>query len=240
VRRRYPVTLAAGGRWPDVGDAIGLPRFNWVLVDNKGSNPVDVGLNPPSPGDKTDVLFTVQGGRCRVKNVAGPHPPGSDTPDAGEGWPNQLFLVSSQGTTVEIEVADHPIVDMALAADPYPAGGVVPSSNYGTATAPGAGGTVVGVGQVGSGSNFPPGLYRLTASAWYGGTAGAADDMKLVAAGAALITNLFVAPTTNGTPVPRTVLYRLTQAAVFHVEAIAGAAGVYKATLDVEPVEVSP
>lgn len=116
MRKRYPVTLVAGGRWPDVGDGISFPRFNWCLIDNKGTNAVDVSLNAnPAAGDKIDTLFTVAGGKVRVKNVAGPHAPGSDTPDAGEGWPNQLFLVSASGTTVLVEVADHPIVDMEFA-----------------------------------------------------------------------------------------------------------------------------
>lgn len=120
MRLRFPVTLGAGGRWPDTpaGDVgRNLPPFNWVKVDNRGSsNPVDVGLNAgPNAGDKIDTLLTVGGGKVRVFNVAGPHPPGSDHPDAGEGWPQQLHLVSSSGTTVLIEIADHPIVDMVFA-----------------------------------------------------------------------------------------------------------------------------
>lgn len=116
MRERYPIVLAAGGRWPDAQSGANLPKFNWILIDNKGSNAVDVALSAnPTAGDKVDVLFTVGAGKTRVKNVAGPHPPGSDTPDAGEGWPDQLHLVSASGTTVVIEIADHPIVDMTFA-----------------------------------------------------------------------------------------------------------------------------
>ena len=116
MRRRYAVTLAAGGRWPDVGDSLSMPRFNWVKIDNKGSASVDVSLNAnPTAGDKIDTLFTVGNGKVRTLNVAGPHPPGSDHPDAGEGWPDIVHLVSASGTTVVVELADHPIVDMEFA-----------------------------------------------------------------------------------------------------------------------------
>lgn len=112
MRKRYAVTLAAGGRWPDIEDNVPRVPFNWVKIDNQGgSNPVDFGLNAQPTGDK---LGTVNKGICRVFNVAGPHPPGSDSPDAGEGWPTSIHLVSASGTTVLIEIADHPIVDMSF------------------------------------------------------------------------------------------------------------------------------
>jgi len=112
VRERYPITLSAGGRWPGAQGGVNLPPFNWVLIDNRGSNAVDVALSAnPAAGDKIDTLFTVGAGKVRVKNLAGPNPPRSDTPDAGEAWPRQLHLVSASGTTVVIEIADHPIVD---------------------------------------------------------------------------------------------------------------------------------
>lgn len=114
MRKRFAVTLAAGGRWPDaqVG-GVGFP-FNWVKVDNTGgSNPVSVGLNAGvQAGDVIDSLWTVNKGHVRVFNVAGPkQPDGTNMED----WPNQLYLVSGSGTTVVIEVADHPIVDMVFA-----------------------------------------------------------------------------------------------------------------------------
>jgi hypothetical protein len=118
------------------------------------------------------------------------------------------------------------------------ANGVAPSSNEGTVTTPAANQVIVGVGLVGSGANFPAGLYQLTAGAWYGATADVANNMKLVANGLALITNLDVQPAVNGNPVLRTLLYQLTAPATFQVQAIAaGAAGsVYNATLDVQEV----
>lgn len=116
MRKRYFVTLAAGGRWPDIEDNVPRVPFNWLLVDNRGSNSVDVTLNPGSAaGDKSDTLCTVGNGKVRVKNLAGPHPPGSDHPDAGEGWPHEVHLVSASGTTVVVEIADHPIVDIESA-----------------------------------------------------------------------------------------------------------------------------
>ena len=118
MRQRYAVTLAAGGRWPDAsaGGGVNLPRFNWVKVDNKGSNAADVALNAnPAAGDKIDTLLTVGAGKVRVFNVGGPHPPGSDHPDAGDSWPQELHIVSTSGTTLLIEIADHPIVDLVSA-----------------------------------------------------------------------------------------------------------------------------
>lgn len=115
---------------------------------------------------------------------------------------------------------------------------VSPSNNYGTVVAPGANATIVGVGQIGSGSNFPAGLYQLTAYAWYGGTADVADNMKLVANGVATIRQLFVPPVVNGTPVAQSMEFNLTTPATFQVQAIAGggAGSVFKAALDVTPV----
>lgn len=117
MRQRFPVTLAAGGRWPNAsGGGVSLPPFNWFLVDNKGSGDVDVSLNPnPTAGDTTGNLCTVKAGKVRVKNVGGPVRPGDDHPDSGDGWPSELHLVSASGTTVLIEIADHPIVDLVSA-----------------------------------------------------------------------------------------------------------------------------
>lgn len=110
MRKRIPITLAAGGRWPDAGGDLGVP-FNWMLLDNKGSNSVDVALSgTPTAGDKIDTLFTVSAGKCRVKNVAGPK-----GGDEEEDWPREVKLVSTGGTTLLLEIADHPIVDMTFA-----------------------------------------------------------------------------------------------------------------------------
>lgn len=112
MRKRFPVTLTAGGRWPDAQTGgIGFP-FNWVKIDNKGSNGVAVGLNAGvQAADNIDAYLTVSSGKVRVFNVAGPkNADGTNTED----WPAQVYLVSTGGTTVVIEVADHPIVDMTF------------------------------------------------------------------------------------------------------------------------------
>lgn len=113
MRKRFAITLAAGGRWPDgQTGGIGFP-FNWVKVDNKGAAAVSVGLNAQvAAGDAIDSYLTVVNGRVRVFNVAGPKlSDGSNMED----WPDQVYLVSATGTTVLLEVADHPIVDMEYA-----------------------------------------------------------------------------------------------------------------------------
>lgn len=110
MRKRIPITLAAGGRWPDAGGGLGFP-FNWVKIDNRGSNGVDFSLSAnPAAGDKTDTVLTVGSGKCRVFNVAGPK-----GGDEEEDWPDELHLVSASGTSLELEIADHPIVDMTFA-----------------------------------------------------------------------------------------------------------------------------
>jgi hypothetical protein len=106
VRKRQPITLAAGGRWPDAGGGFGV-RFNWVKIDNKGSNVVGFALSPmPVAGDKIDELGEVAAGKCRVFNVAGPKEQGD------EDWPDAIYLVSASGTNLVLEVSDCPIVDM--------------------------------------------------------------------------------------------------------------------------------
>jgi hypothetical protein len=111
VRERRAITLAAAGRWPDAGGGFGV-CFNWIKIDNKGSNAVDVALSAtPTAGDKIDVLFTVGAGKVRVLNVAGPRGIEGDQDD----WPDAVYLVSTSGTTLVLEIADHPIVDMIFA-----------------------------------------------------------------------------------------------------------------------------
>ena|SRR5215472_5101382 len=112
MRIRRAITLAGGGRWPDAAGGFGV-RFNWVKVDNRGSNAVDVALSAtPAAGDKVDTLLTVGAGKVRVFNVAGPkNADGTNTED----WPDEINLVSASGTNVVLEVADHPIVDFSLA-----------------------------------------------------------------------------------------------------------------------------
>lgn len=111
MRKRLPITLAAGGRWPDAGGGFGV-RFNWIKIDNKGSASVDVALSAnPAAGDKIDTLFTVASGKVRVLNVAGPR----GIPGDPDDWPDEVKLVSTSGTTLVLEIADHPIVDMVFA-----------------------------------------------------------------------------------------------------------------------------
>ena len=112
MRKRYVVQLAASGKWPDAGvSSIGFP-FNWVKVDNRGATDVDVSLTPPGiQGDLATNYLTVKTGKVRVFNLAGPKN-SDDTPY--DEWPNQIWLVCGSGgsSTVMLEVADCPIVDM--------------------------------------------------------------------------------------------------------------------------------
>lgn len=112
MRKRFAITLAANGRWPD-GQTGGIGfLFNWVKVDNRGSASVDVALSAkPSAGDQIDTLLTVGNGKVRVFNIAAPRVKDEPCDD----WPDQIYLVSASGTTLILEVADHPIVDMDFA-----------------------------------------------------------------------------------------------------------------------------
>lgn len=113
MRQRFALVLAAGGRWPGADGGHNLPQFNWAKVDNKGTGSVDVSLNAnPTAGDKVDTMLTVPAGVCRVFNVGGPKTGGSEDPSGSGSWPQELFLVSAAGTTVYLEIADHPIVDL--------------------------------------------------------------------------------------------------------------------------------
>jgi hypothetical protein len=105
LRQRFPITLAAAGRWPASDQGRNLPAFNWIKIDNRGSGSVDFGLaaNPHS-GDLLDTLGTVAPGKVRVFNVE-PH-------NAPTKWPRELFLVSAAGTTLMVEISDQVIVDM--------------------------------------------------------------------------------------------------------------------------------
>ena len=111
MRKRTTVVLAAGGRWPDANGGFGV-CFNWVRIDNRGNNAVDMALAAnPAAADLQSTYLTVGSGKCRVFNVAGPR----SEEGAQENWPDELFLVSASGTTVVVEIADHPIVDMTFA-----------------------------------------------------------------------------------------------------------------------------
>lgn len=120
------------------------------------------------------------------------------------------------------------------------ASNVSPSNNYGTVTAPGANAVIVGVGQIGTGANFPAGLYQLTAYAWYGATAEtvALNNMKVVASGLTTIRQLYVPPAVNGAPVAQSMQFNLTAPATFQIQAIAAASAgaIYNAALDVAPI----
>lgn len=113
MRKRFPITLAAGGRWPDAQTGSPGFRFNWVKIDNRGTGPVDVALSgKPAAGDLTDTLLTVGAGKVRVFNVASPKDHEGKVQD---DWPDEINLVSALGSTVLLELADHPIVDMDFA-----------------------------------------------------------------------------------------------------------------------------
>jgi len=118
MRKRFPILLAANGRWPDAGTGgIGF-TFTWAKIDNRGSNPVTVGLNANvTAGDLMDSYMTVAGGKVRVFNLSGPKHTSEhqDQLPTGENAVNQIYLVSALGTTLFLEVADYPIVDMVFA-----------------------------------------------------------------------------------------------------------------------------
>ncbi|HEX6476679.1 MAG TPA: hypothetical protein VF005_05345, partial [Acidimicrobiales bacterium] len=79
------------------------------------SNSVDFGLSSkPASGDHIDTYGTVSAGKCRVFNVSGPLKGAPDPENSGENEINQVYLVSTAGTDVVLEVADHPIVDMTF------------------------------------------------------------------------------------------------------------------------------
>lgn len=118
MRKRFPITLVAGGKWPDAATGgIGF-YFNWVKVDNKGANAVDLSLAPAqAQGDLVNNYASISAGKVRVFNLASARrgTPDDEDIDKGEDWPDQVYLVCAiaGGTTVLLEVADHPLVDLS-------------------------------------------------------------------------------------------------------------------------------
>jgi len=109
MRKSWRVVLAAGGTWPDAGTPGPNCPFNWVLVDNQGgSNSVAVGWELPA-GSATPYK-TVKPNSVRVFNCGAPRPHAADDPHPS--WPEKLYLSSASGTTVVVEVADYPLVDL--------------------------------------------------------------------------------------------------------------------------------
>lgn len=114
--------------------------------------------------------------------------------------------------------------------------GLAPATNEAAVAAPAANGVIVGTGQVGTGNPWPVGLYRLQGEVRYGAAAGPTDDFKLVEAGLNTIVTLECPPVINGAPTPFDLQYMKTGSSVFQVQAIAGSAGNYIATLGVTPI----
>jgi hypothetical protein len=101
---------AAGARWPEDVTGQNLPPFNWVKIDNRGANPVLVGLNAQPANDQMDFYAQVSGGKWRCFNVAGPK---KDEADGGDSFLEEVHLLAiTGGTTVMIEISDTPLVDM--------------------------------------------------------------------------------------------------------------------------------
>jgi hypothetical protein len=100
---------AAGQAWPGPGDQQITVPFNWVKIDNRGAGGVAVGFNNAlvNQAGLSDYYLTVSAGKVRVFNVGGPKN-GEDS----DNWPNKLVVKAVAATTVLIEIADHPIVDL--------------------------------------------------------------------------------------------------------------------------------
>lgn len=99
---------AAGQTWPGPADQPIPGPFNWVRIDNKGAGDVVVGwASTVAQGTLTDYDRKVSAGKTRVFNVAGPKNGQDD-----DAWPQRLFVRAVAATTVQIELADHPIVDL--------------------------------------------------------------------------------------------------------------------------------
>jgi hypothetical protein len=111
VRQRFAwLASAANARWPDDIGGINLPAFNWVRIDNRGANDVVVAFGNPSSSDM-DYDRKVKAGQVRTFNIAGPN-----RDEKEDAWSQELHLQALSGvTTVMIEIADHPIVDLPYA-----------------------------------------------------------------------------------------------------------------------------
>jgi hypothetical protein len=98
-RSHFEVNLAAGARWPGATDAKPDRSFRWVKIDNRGVNDLDYGWAPTfQGGDNLDSAGSVAPGTTRVFNTGDPM--------------GALYISSSGGTYVHIELDDEPIVDL--------------------------------------------------------------------------------------------------------------------------------
>jgi len=98
----------AGQTWPGPADQPIPGPFNWVRIDNRGAGDVALGFTPTfGQSSLTDYDRKVSAGKVRVFNVAGP-----ENGEDSDAWPNKLFVRAVAATTVLIEIADHPIVDL--------------------------------------------------------------------------------------------------------------------------------
>ncbi len=106
--RWYFNPTAAGQVWPGPADQAIPAAFNWVKIDNRGAGAVAVGFTSTVQDVGTDEYLRVPAGGVRVFNVAGPK-----NGDDSDAWPGRLFLRAVAATTVLVELADHPIVDLS-------------------------------------------------------------------------------------------------------------------------------
>lgn len=113
-----PVSIPAGGCWPDSDDQTGteLPAFSWVHVENRtAASDVYVFLGArPQNADVTGQRHwrRVTGNTARTMNCGGPHAVGDEKGE--DVLQKKLFILNpgAAAVVVQIEIADAPIVDI--------------------------------------------------------------------------------------------------------------------------------
>ena len=108
----------------------------------------------------------------------------------------------------------------------FPIGNTVVAT--GAVTAPGALGLITSI----AAASLPAGTYQVVAKVWYGATAGAENDMIINAGGTQIGQFIIDAVATNNNPVTIEFIRNLDGATNLNIQAVGGAAGVYKAYIE--------
>lgn len=128
MRQYTGFLLPSGAVWPQSvagqagggsgGGGINFVRFNWVRIHNRGAS--DVIVDTAAIPQNLSNLYReiVYAGQRRVFNFGG------DKDD----WPQELHIlnIGAVTTTIFVEIADSPIVDIGPSTDPLAAGGEAP------------------------------------------------------------------------------------------------------------------
>ena len=110
MRFSRPISVPAGGEWPNSEGGLALRRFRWLLVENRAlyGSGLDVYVSLTDRSSATDPsswFLTVPAGTRRVRSIAG-----SKAPEV-EALKLRILNPGSAAVTCWVETDDEPIID---------------------------------------------------------------------------------------------------------------------------------